>query len=289
MKPFTLRSKPENRRLGLAALAACWLTGCHAATTTAPVDEGVVRSTRTAASLINEGGPVFGKPADATLINEGGPVFGKPTNPNNFQLGGLVVLPRYYTGGTTDLKVSAERLDGGAVPDLGAVPVGDGGSFLLQGPATGKFFFAATSFTQEDTIHRVRALARADAGGGQLTIDAASSLLSAKIALAEQKRHLFTIDYQETQDLGQMVRYKLGTQLQTVQLDAANAELSNALNVLARQDDGLRERIRSWEYTLDPTLKPTPETMPAATSVVPTTTVPATTGSGGSPGNSTGK
>jgi hypothetical protein len=284
MKPSTLRSKPESHRLGLVALSACLLAGCHAGTTTAALDEGVVKS-RTAASLINEGGPVFGRPADASLINEGGPVFGKPTNPDNFQLGGQLLMPHYFAGSVSSLNVAAERLDGGVFPDVTASSVSDDGAFKLQGPATGKYFFASASFSFEDTTHRVRALARADQDAGKLTLDTASTLLAAKVALAEQKRHLFTIDYQETQDLGNLVRYKLGAQLQTVQLDAANAELSNALNVLARQDDGLRERIRSWEYGLDPTLAPTPDSGLPATPAGPTGSGGSAASTGNSPGS----
>jgi hypothetical protein len=281
MKPSTIGSKSRSR-LGLAAVAACLVAGCHAGATTAPLDEGVIKTTRTASSLINEGGPVFGKPAEATLINEGGPVFGKPVNGDSFQLGGQLLLPRYFTGTVSALQVAAERLDGGAFPDVTASSVAEDGSFKLEGPATGKFFFASASFSFEDTTHRVRALARADQDAGKLTLDTASTLLAAKVALAEQKRHLATIDYQETQDLGNMVRQKLGAQLQAVQLDAANAELSNALNVLARKDDTLRDHLRSWEFALDPTLAPTPETaLPAG----PTGGTTATTSSGGSPGS----
>lgn len=283
MKPSTHRSKPDGHRLGLVAIAACLLAGCQAAATTNPDPEGVVKTTRTAASLINEGGPVFGLPGGGSLINEGGPVFNKPTNSGSFTLAGQLLAPRYFTGSVSGLGVGAEALDGGAFPDVTASPVAGDGSFSLQGPATGKFFFAAASFTFDDTTHRVRALARADEDAGKITLDTTSSLLAAKVALAEQKRHLNSIDFQETQDLGNMVRYKLGAQLDKVQLDAANAELSNALNVLVRQDDQLRARVRSWEYTLDPTLAPTPDSnLPAA--ATPTgggTTAPTAPATGG--------
>jgi hypothetical protein len=263
------------------------MAGCAAAPSVQPVEEGTVRATRMAsslvtdgnggklineggASLINEGGAVFGKPTTngGSLINEGGAVFGKPTTNGGslineggavFAKPGQILMPNYFKGEITGLAVDAERLDGGSFPDVTSTAVAGDGSFTLNGPDTGKFFFASASFVHEDTTHRVRALAKADSSSNKLLIDTASTLLAAKVALAEQKRHLFTIDYQETQDLSNLVRTRLGDRLGSVQLDAANAELSSALDVLARSNEDLNNRIVRWEYTLDPTLARTPE------------------------------
>lgn len=271
MNPTQRTTKMRHLPLLLGpAVLACALTGCHTTPTTQP-DEGTV-ATRTTSSLINEGGPVFNQGGGSTggdilshnggsLINEGGPVFDQPPAADEFQLEGQITTPRYYTGAVQDLAVSSERLDGVDFPDVAASAVQPDGSFKMRGKATGKYFFASASFTFEDTPHTIRALAKADNTGSKLVLDTASTLLAAKIALAEQKRHLYTIDFQETTDLTNLVRGRIGDKLDNVRLDVADTELSDALNLLDSANADLSARILRWEFTLDPTLQGTPAPM----------------------------
>lgn len=295
-------NEPRIRRPGKlcpAVLAACVLAGCHAATPTTQPDEGVI-NTRTASSLINEGGPVFNKPPDGStgagivseggtnLINEGGPVFNNPTGESQFQIDGQVLTPHYYTGGVNGLTVTAEHLNGVTFPDVAASQVLPGGYFTIKGPATDKYFFASASFNFEDTTHTVRALAQA-ASTDKLVIDTASSLVAAKVSLVAQRRQLFNIDYQETQDLTDQVRAKVGGKLESVRLDVAAQELSNALDVLASKDDALQTRLKQWQYTLDPTFgastpAPMTQTSPAPTAGSPSPIPTAVPSSGAPPG-----
>jgi hypothetical protein len=282
----TKHQRDLQAHLGLVAAFACLLSGCHATPTPAAADESTVKLVTTA-SLINEGGPVFGKPLDGgSLINEGGPVFGKPNGPAQFQIDGLIMSPHYFTGALTALSVTAERLNGVSYPDVAASKVQSDGGFTLKGPATDKYFFASASFNFEDTSHTVRALAKAGETS-RLTIDTASTLVASKIAMAEQKRHLYSIDYQDTQDLTNQVRQKLGNQLDAVRLDAANDELSSALNLLILRDEALHQRIVRWEFTLNPSLGRTPDPMLApaasASAAVSPSATPSLTPSPGAP------
>jgi hypothetical protein len=279
----TEHKHPLQAPLGLLGVVAWLMSGCHAAPSNAASDESTVKL-NTTASLINEGGPVFGKPNDGgSLINEGGPVFGKPTGPSQFQIDGLLVAPRYFTGVLTDLTVTTERLSGVSYPDVAASKVQADGRFTLKGPATDKYFFASASFTFEDTSHAVRALAKAGETN-RLTMDVASTLVASKIAMAEQKRHLYAVNYQDTQDLTNQIRQRLGSQLDAVRLDAANEALSSALNLLVLRDHDLQQRVVRWEFTLDPSLGRTPDPVapPVPTTSVPSA-VPTQTASPGAP------
>ena len=63
------------------------------------------------------------------------------------------------------------------------------GSFKLTGPITSQLFFATAEFTAKEGTHRVRALARAESGE-PIVLDPASTLVTAKVALAAQARRL---------------------------------------------------------------------------------------------------
>lgn len=235
---------PTHRRRGasLVALAAtgALLAGCIVGQPTQPVEppiEGVIKS--------NPG----------TLINEGGPVFALP---------GSIKLPGYFQGDMTALEVRAERLDGGTFPKVAPAPVGAGGAFTLEGPITSQLFFATTEFSHENHPHRLRALARAQ-GGDPLVLDGASTLMSAKIALAAQKRFLDDLDYTEATELTAQVRSAVGAELQAVPLDQPNEALSAALTESVKPYQTLSARLAAWESAIMPPEAPAPTPSPSPT------------------------
>jgi hypothetical protein len=110
----------------------------------------------------------------------------------------------------------------------------------------------------------VRALARAQ-DGAPLILDAASSLVSAKVALAAQKRALDDLNYPETTDLTAQLRSTLGAQLDGVSLAQPNGALSTQLDALAKKNEGLAARLLKWSAALEPAPAPTPQPAGAAT------------------------
>lgn len=248
-------------RSGGAALMAALVAGCMvSAPTPAPQeyhdDSRKVSVSAQNAALINEGGPVFGAPTvpdGGQLINEGGPVFALP---------GSIRLPSYVSGDVSTLTIKAERTDGGAFPGVEAAKVGTDGSFTLRGPITSELFFAATEFMYEDRLHRVRALARAQSGEA-IVLDVASSLISAKVALAAQKRTLDALDYNETTEITAQVRSTLKSSLGAVKLDQPNEALSAQLTTLAKKSEPLSVSLGAWETTVLGLPKPTPSPAPS--------------------------
>jgi hypothetical protein len=248
LKPQSAARVPQGRaasawRLGQACVMAGLLAGC-ATTGTLPASPEDAVST-----ALN-----YNKP---TLINEGGPVFALP---------GALQMPSYYGGDIASLTVRAERIDGGGFPKVPEVKVQKDGTFSLNGPLTSNLFFASTEFIHEDTLHRVRALVRAQSDE-PVIIDAASSLMAAKVAMAAQRRKLFNVDYNETTRLTSQVRAVASTELAGLRLDQANEELSTALDRAVANDTSLREGLAHWEAGLLPS--PTPSATPPA-SVTPT-------------------
>jgi hypothetical protein len=252
---------PINRmlssRAGLAAAALALVVGCTQSP--APVDpiaaEGQVRTNVSGGKLINEGGPVFALP-------------------------GTVHLPSYYQGDPATLTVRAERLDGGTFAGVGAVPVAADGSFKLAGPITSQLFFATAEFTAKNGTHRVRALARAESGE-PIVLDSASTLVTAKIALAAQARRLDDLNYRDTAEVVSQVRSVLSAQLDAVSLDQPNEKLSEALDLAAKGSDALDGSLDKWEATLkpSPTPAPTPTNKPSASpsaSIAPASPEPST-------------
>ncbi|MFN3428417.1 MAG: hypothetical protein ACK46X_00535 [Candidatus Sericytochromatia bacterium] len=235
-------------RLGHLAVAAAVLTGCVSQPTpTNPITaEGELRHTIT--------GTNGGK-----LINEGGPVFALP---------GTIRMPAYFAGDPATLTVRAERLDGGAFPKVEPAPVSADGSFTLKGPITSQLFFATTEFTAQDGLHRMRTLARAQAGE-PIILDTASTLVGAKVALAAQKRSLDDLSYVATTEVTSQVRSVLATNLDAVKLDKPNEQLAQALTDAAAKHETLATSLRKWEQTLLPA-SPTPGPSPKP-SAQPTT------------------
>lgn len=238
-------------RLGHLAVAAAVLAGCVSQPTpNNPITtEGELRNT-----LPANGGK---------LINEGGPVFALP---------GTIRMPAYFAGDRATLTVRAERLDGGAFPKVEPAPVSADGSFTLKGPITSQLFFATTEFTAQDGLHRMRTLARAQAGE-PIILDTASTLVGAKIALAAQKRSLDDLGYVASTEVTSQVRSVLSTSLDAVKLDKPNEQLAQALTDAAAKHETLATSLRKWEQTLLPA-SPTPAPSPSASakpSASPTT------------------
>ena len=133
--------------------------------------------------------------------------------------------------------------------DFNPVKPASDGSFTLKGPITSELFFASTDFMFEDRLHRVRALARAQSGD-PIVLDVASSLISAKVALAAQKRTLDALDYSETVELTAQVRSTLKTALNAVRLDQPNEALSSQLDDLAKKSEPLAVSLSEWERSV---------------------------------------
>jgi hypothetical protein len=225
-------------RLGQLALAGALLAGC---TTQAPQPAPITAEQQVRTSV--QGGQ---------LINEGGPVFALP---------GTVHLPSYFNGNLATLTVRAERLDGGSFARVTDVPVAADGSFTLKGPITSQLFFATAEFQAKDGTHRVRALARAESGE-PIILDTASTLVTAKVALAAQVRRLDDLSYTNTTEVTSQVRSVLATGLDSVSLDQTNEQLSQQLTSAAAKSDALSASLRKWESALLPS--PTPAPTPSA-------------------------
>jgi hypothetical protein len=229
-------------KAGLLAVAIALLAGCQApAPVTGPIaPESQVRNSVAGGKLINEGGPVFALP-------------------------GTVHLPTYFAGDPATLTVRAERLDGGVFPRVAPAPVAADGSFKLSGPITSQLFFATAEFTAKDGTHRVRALARAEEGSA-IVLDTASTLVTAKIAVAAQARRLDDMSYRDTAEVVSQVRSVLATKLDAVSLDLPNEQLSDALDAAASGSDAVAASLAKWEATLkpSPTPAPSPTAKPAA-------------------------
>lgn len=249
-------------RTGGAALLAALAAGCMVAAPTPAPQEFHDESRKVSVNsqtpaLINEGGPVFGAPqvpAGGALINEGGPVFALP---------GSIRLPSYVAGDVSTLTIQAERTDGGAFPGVEPAKVTTEGGFTLRGPITSELFFASTDFMYEGRLHRVRALARAQSGD-PIVLDVASSLISAKVALAAQKRTLDALDYVETNELTAQVRSTLKASFGDVRLDQPNETLSAQLSDLSKKSEPLAASLSEWEHAVLGVPRPTPSASPSA-------------------------
>lgn len=198
------------------------------------------------------------------LIDEGGPVF----------LNGKVLLPGYYKGEIAGLQVRAERLDGGAFPQIGPALVGSEGAFALRGQRMSNLMFVSAEFIHEDSLHRVRALAYPDPNT-PVTIDATSTLLAASVAMAAQRRKLLDLDINEANALAQAFRSKAGATANQVLLNQPNEDLSLSMARLAKVDAGLVAQLQAFDLKLNPP----PFLDPGLAPAVPT---PATT-TGGEP------
>lgn len=193
------------------------------------------------------------------LINEGGPVFALP---------GTVRLPSYFNGDLSKLVVRAERLDGGAYLPIAMAKVESDGSFVLHGPIKSTLFFASTEFTAKDSVHRLRALFRAEPGA-PIILDSATSLMASKVALAAQRRNLDDLNYNDARDLSSSVRSRFDTALGQISLDQPNEQLSRQLSDLVATDPTLSARLLRWEASLIPTYLPSPAVL-SSSSPTPT-------------------
>jgi hypothetical protein len=205
--------------------------------------------------------------AGGKLINEGGPVFLLPGN---------LRAPSFFTGELAALTVRAERLDGGPFTRVAAASVAADGSFTLKGPITSELFFASTEFTAKDSLHRMRTLVRAQ-GGEPIILDAASSLVSAKIAVAAQTRKLDDLSYVDTNEVTSQVRSVLSTSLDAIPLDQTNEQLSKQLSEAALKNPALATSLRKWESTLLPA-SPSPSPVASGTAKPSPTPVPTPSG-----------
>jgi hypothetical protein len=155
------------------------------------------------------------------------------------------------------LTVRAERLDGGSFPRVSPAAVNADGSFTLKGPITSQLFFATVEFAAKDATHRVRALARAQSGE-PIILDTASTLVTAKVALAAQVRRLDDLSYSNTAEVTSQVRSVLSTSLDSVSLDQPNEKLSQQLTDAASKSEPLATSLRAWEAALLPSPAPAP-------------------------------
>jgi hypothetical protein len=238
-------------RAGLLAVAFALAAGCQApAPVTGPIaPESQVRNSVSGGKLINEGGPVFALP-------------------------GTVHLPTYFAGDPATLTVRAERLDGGVFPRVAPASVAADGSFKLSGPITSQLFFATAEFTAKDGTHRVRALARAEEGAA-IVLDTASTLVTAKIAVAAQSRRLDDLNYRDTAEVVSQVRSVLATKLDAVSLDLPNEQLSDALDTAAAGSTALASSLEKWESALKPSPTPAPSPSPKPSASVTPSAAPA--------------
>lgn len=223
-------------RLGLLAVAGAVIAGCTATT----AQPGPITAEQEVRNSVQGG----------KLINEGGPVFALP---------GTVHLPSYFTGDPSTLTVRAERLDGGTFARVSPAPVAADGTFTLKGPITSQLFFATAEFSAKDgtSTYRVRSLARAESGE-PIILDTASTLVTAKVALAAQVRRLDDLNYTNTVEVTSQVRSVLGTGLDSVSLDQPNEKLSQQLTDAAAKSSALSASLRKWEATLLPSPTPAP-------------------------------
>ena len=238
--PFVKRSSGAG--FGAVLLAVALAAGCTTSPQPQPgaiPPEDVLRNT-----IAGTGGK---------LINEGGPVFLLPGN---------LKRPSFFTGELSGLTVRAERLDGGAFVRVGAAPVAADGSFALKGPITSELFFATTEFAAGDATHRMRTLARAQSGD-PIILDTASTLVSAKIALAAQARRLDDLSYVDTNEVTSQVRSVLATSLDAVPLDQTNEQLAKQLTDAASKHEALAASLRKWEATLLPSPAPSASAKPS--------------------------
>lgn len=199
----------------------------------------------------------------ANLIDEGGPVF----------LTGKVIPPSYYKGEIAGLQVRAERLDGGAFPQIGAALVNADGGFGLRGQRMSNLMFVSTEFIHEDNRHRIRALALPDPAT-PVTIDATSTMLAASVAMAAQRRLIVDLDLGEANRLAQAFRTKVGAAAGMVPMNQPNEDLSLAMSRLAKGDDALVAQLQAFDLKLNPPPYPEPALPPVVQPTTPNVVEP---------------
>jgi hypothetical protein len=122
----------------------------------------------------------------------------------------------------------------------------------------------------------MRTLVRAQ-GGEPIILDAASSLVSAKIAVAAQTRKLDDLSYVDTNEVTSQVRSVLSTSLDAIPLDQTNEQLSKQLSEAALKNPALATSLRKWESTLLPA-SPSPSPVASGTAKPSPTPVPTPSG-----------
>lgn len=243
----------RQRRLLIVCLAATALAaGCYIPPVAPPTPEGQI-------------GPNLYNTKAATLINEGGPVFALP---------GELRMPVYFRGEKQDLVVRAERLEGGPFAKVAPASVAPDGRFVLSVPENGTLFFATTEFTQDDGVYRMRALAQASRGR-TIIVDTAGTLVGAKIALAAQKRPLSDLNALQTASLIEQVSNTLQPALDRVQLNQSDEDLSETLTALTLPDRDLAYHLLAWEQNLVRHAVPWPLPSPTASPTAPPSMEPA--------------
>lgn len=229
---------------GVAVALAWGLVGCGGVATLAPQREDSMSVARQGAKLIDEGGPVF--------------------------LQGRVVMPTYYKGEVSGLQVRAERLDGGAFPQVAPATVAGDGSFTLRGQRMSNLMFVTAEFIHEDSLHRVRASAQPDPNT-PVTLDASSSLLAASVAMAAQRRKLLDLDLGQANQLLAVFRQQAGAQANGLLLNQTNEALSQHFLRLSKLDEGLLGLVQAFDLKLNPPPFPVlpPNPTPAPVEAVP--------------------
>lgn len=218
---------PVRRIIALACMALS-LSACKAV---APVAKVMETETETVRALSSKG----------SLINEGGPVFALP---------GDVRMPATFAGETAGMIIKAERLSGGRVPRIADAVLDGTGHFSMSVP-TGQTdkFFATTSFEQDGSTHKLRALVDPQPGRSVL-IDATTSFMGAKIAEAARQQRLNLPDMVHTNALTDEVRATIGGELEREALDRPDEALSFALSYHTLPHEDLAFRMQVWEQNL---------------------------------------
>lgn len=201
--------------------------------------------------------PIYGsldRQLPAALIHEGSPVF---------LIAG--VLKPVAGASLTGATLRAVGLDGKPLDAIQAGALGADGAFALGGPITSALFFAEAGLSSGA---KLRTVLRAEPGS-DFVVDAATSAMASKIALAAQAGRSFdAFDPAEAGRLTSQARAGLGAKLDALPFAGDDATLGQAFSALAEKEaPAFAYRLANWERALNgqaPLPSPSPSASPSA-------------------------